>query len=186
MHTRRLAPTLLTLTMLAACRAPVEGAYRALGAELQAYPAGVISTVHAGLSECGEAELRLHAGWNETDREDWGDHHDEQGGGPGLGFSGRRYFGEGLDGWFIGARADLWFLEIDWIQNPGTPLARSGDSDVIVLQPTVFGGYRWALGDAWALELSVAGGAEINVHTSGEDVGEGAIGLLGLSLSYGF
>jgi hypothetical protein len=56
---------------------------------------------------------------------------------------------------------------------------------VLVLQPTVVGGYRWRLGDSsWNIELSAALGAEINVVSAGEDVGEGAIGLLGIGLAY--
>ena len=52
--------------------------------------------------------------------------------------------------------------------------------------PTVEAGYTFRLAQGWRLNLFAAGGAEINVSTDGEDVGEGAIGLLGFSCLYGF
>ncbi|MFT7668097.1 MAG: hypothetical protein ACI8X5_000784 [Planctomycetota bacterium] len=90
-----------------------------------------------------------------------------------------------MDGWFVGGRADLYSLEIDWVQNPGTGSEQRGNTDILILQPTVLGGYRWKLGDsAWNFEISAAAGAEINVISSGEDVGQGAIGLIGVGLTY--
>lgn len=85
----------------------------------------------------------------------------------------------------MGGRLDLWQLEIDWVQNPGSAAERRGETETLVLQPTIRGGYRWRLGDSgWNLELNAAVGAEINVSTAGEEVGEGAIGLVGIGLAY--
>jgi hypothetical protein len=63
-----------------------------------------------------------------------------------------------------------------------------------VLQPTLEGGYSWLLGaGSWSLDLTAGLGAEINLQEDGnlpagstqrEDVGEGAIFLLGLSFLY--
>jgi hypothetical protein len=50
----------------------------------------------------------------------------------------------------------------------------------------VEGGYGFRLGARWRLNVFLAAGAEINVDTDGEDVGEGAIGLLGVSCVYAF
>ena len=55
-----------------------------------------------------------------------------------------------------------------------------------MLQPTVEGGYAFWLGEDWKLNVFGAFGAEINVKTDGEDVGEGAIGILGVSVVYSF
>jgi hypothetical protein len=156
-----------------------------LGAELRAYPAGLIPGVYGevALSEHGALTLGLAA--NVTDRDDFGEHDDEQGDGFGGGVGYRHYFGERHDLWFVGGRVDLWSLSIDWKDMPGTPAQVSGTSDVLVLMPTAEVGYALALGARWRLMVFVAGGAEINVSTDGEDVGEGAIGLLGLSLVYG-
>ena len=51
-----------------------------------------------------------------------------------------------------------------------------GETDIWVLQPTVRAGYRLMS----TLDLSASLGAEINVSTDGEPVGEGAILLVGL------
>ena len=84
----------------------------------------------------------------------------------------------------IGARTDLWFLDIDWSDAGGT---RVGMTEVTVLQPTARAGYAWLLsGDRLRLNATLALGAEINIQTRGEDVGEGVILLGGFGLSYRF
>jgi len=152
-----------------------------VGGEVQAYPAGVITALHAQREASEHGAWTLRAGYNVTDRDDYGEHDDEHGGGPGVGV-GYRYAlaPRAEDGWLVGARADLWYLDIDWKDNPGD----SGSTDVLVLQPTVEAGYGWWFA-AGRLELTVAAGAEINVHEDGEDVGQGAIGLIGVTYLFG-
>ena len=173
--------TLFGLAASTGCSSP--STLQGVGLDTQAYPAGVITTARVDWSQGDSRSISLHAGYNATKRDDFGEHDDESGGGPGLGVSLRKYWGENHAGWFAGGRVDLWFLEIDWEDGP----ASTGQTDAVVLQPTALGGYRWKLGNSpWHLDLYGAGGAEINVSTSGEDVGEGAIGLVGLALTYGF
>lgn len=193
----RLAPQLLPVlalacTPLASCVAVEPGAgpaRAALGAEVQAYPAGVIAGLH-GRSEVGAGEfVTARFAVNVTDRQDDGERDDEEGSGWGAGLGYRRYFDRAIDGtadsgagWLWGARVDLWDLEIDWIDAPGGPGERRGSTDVVVLQPTVEVGYGFDLSSGWRAELVLGVGAEINVEQDGEDVGEGAIGLLGITL----
>jgi len=150
---------------------------------VQGYPAGVIAAGHVRYALSDRDELSLRIGYNATDRQDFGEHDDERGGGLGGGIGYRRSLrprGEG--GWLWGARADLWDLEIDWKDDPSGafPAGREGTTDVLVLQPTAELGYGWWLEGA-RLELVLGLGAEINVDTAGEDVGEGAILLLGVT-----
>ncbi len=156
------------------------------GLDAQAYPAGAILALHvaAPLSDHDLAFVR--AGYNATDRQNFGKHDEEQGGGPGMGLGYRHYFSQHFTGWFAGARVDLWALEIDWKdQNGGAP--RQGSSDVLVFQPTLEVGYGFALGQSgWRLDLTFSLGAEINLATEGEQVGEGAILLGGAALSRSF
>ncbi len=150
------------------------------GAELQVYPAGVIVTGHARHTISETDSLYLRAGYNITDRQGFGEHENEEGDGPGLGIGWRRNVSPGADeGWLYGARMDLFFLEIDW-EDP----MRSNASDIVVLQPAIEGGYGWNLGGG-RIELTATFGVEINIHTDGEDVGEGAIGLLGVTYMFG-
>lgn len=51
-----------------------------------------------------------------------------------------------------------------------------------VLQATFDAGYRWDRGSV-LIDVTASLGAEINFDTVGEDVGEGAIFLLGVTLT---
>ncbi|MEM6568246.1 MAG: hypothetical protein AAF957_07530 [Planctomycetota bacterium] len=157
---------------------PAPPAYRPYGVEVQVYPAGIIPGLHARyrLSDADTLTFRLAA--NLTDRQDFGEREDESGDGWGSGVGWRRALSGDLDetGWYFGARVDVWDLSIDWRDR-----GRSGTTDIIVLQPTAEGGYGWTTERAGRFELGLGLGAEINVDTQGEDVGEGAILLLGLT-----
>ncbi len=189
MHPRlhRSAPVLAALALTAGCKLPApppseEGVFdMAAGFEVQAYPAGVIYGAHGQIAIDTAEVLTVRAAVNDTDRQDFGEFDDEQGEGIGGGVGYRRYLGGFYDGWMWGARVDLWDLEIDWREDGGA----TGTTDVLVLQPTVEAGYTWWLDElrTWRLTLSAAVGAEINIDTDGEDVGEGAIGLLGVTLT---
>ena len=154
-----------------------------VGPEIQVYPAGIIAGVVAQTPVSDDDLFTFRIAYNATDRQDFGEQDDEEGGGPGFGVGYRHFFGEDYLGWLVGGRLDLWFLEIDWEDD--NPVAE-GTTDVIVLQPTIEGGYAFDAGDGWRLEVTASVGAEINVDEDGEDVGEGAIGLLGVSFTKEF
>ena len=150
-----------------------------LYAEARAYPAGGIFSVGALFPHGQQNELGISALYNVAERGGAGEHDAESGEGFGLGLEARRFHAASRSGWFYGARAELFQLEIDW-RDPGS---RRGRSDITVLQPTARVGYRWALpGGTLSLELAGGLGAEINLATDGEAVGEGAIGLLGFAI----
>ena len=154
-----------------------------ISAEVEAYPAGFIGNIQLTRFSSRSHALTFHAGFNATDRRDWGEHDDETGQGAGIGLSWRYYFKEAPGGLHAGVRSDLWFLSIDWQQNAGT----MGVTDITVLQPTAQLGYTYQpLQSRWIFDATVSLGAEINVKTAGEPVGEGAILLLGMSAGYRF
>jgi len=161
---------------------------RELGVEVQLYPTGVVNAVGAKIPLGDDASLTFRAGYNSADRDDNGEHADEQGGGPGVSIGYRRMLFDADRGWFAGARADVWLLEIDWIDMPGSPGETRGTSDVIVLQPTAAIGYRQPFGKdrQWNFEPAVSLGVEWNVDTDGADVGQGLILLVGASVSRRF
>ena len=143
-----------------------------LYAEARAYPAGGIFSVGALLPYGQQLELGVSALYNVARRGNAGEHDDESGEGFGLGFEARRFHAASHEGWFYGVRAELFQLEIDW-RDPGN---RRGNTDITVLQPTARLGYRWPLpGSQLSLELAGGVGAEINLATDGEAVGEGAM-----------
>lgn len=168
-------------TCLTACASTTD---RAVGLEFQAYPAGVVSGLRAERALGVRDLLFARVAWNDTDRRDFGEHDDERGGGPGGGVGWSRFLRADRTGWRYGARVDLWDLEIDWRDR--APAQRSGATEVLVLQPALELGYRWRIpNSAWLVDLTASVGLELNLDTSGEDVGEGPIGLIGLSVVRG-
>lgn len=162
-----------------------------LGIALQAYPAGQIGVAHGTFGILDKQTISVHAGYNRTRRQDFGKHDDERGGGPGFGTTWRYYLQGQQEGLLFGARVDVWFLDIDWRWDGSSagPLddrfSQDGTTEITVLQPTAQVGYGWFLADErLAVEATVSLGAEINIETNGDPVGEGAILLGGVSLSY--
>jgi hypothetical protein len=154
-------------------------AARGLGLEVEGYPAGVIVGGTHAWPLGDQGTVATLAGWNFTDRRDWGEHDDEHGGGPGVGVAASRWLGAGRAGWGIGVRTDLWWLDVDWEE-----AGRSGTTEIVVLQPTVRAGYAWHFDSRdTRLDVSVSLGAEINVAIDGEEVGDGAILLLGIGVA---
>lgn len=111
------------------------------GLGFQAYPAGVIGVGQVIIPTSEHVSVRLLAGYNATDRRDFGEHDDETGGGPGLALELDRYFARDKRGFFVGARADIWFLDIDW-ENERIDGGETGETSVTVFQPTGVVGYR--------------------------------------------
>ena len=168
---------------------------KTIGLESQAYPAGVITTLRGGLEITNQQELSVRVGYNYTDRGDFGVHDNEEGGGPGFSLGYRYYVENELDGFFIGARANLWFLEIDWRDTriicgtvpPCFDEVVRGTTDKTVFQPTAEIGYNLLSGrSSWMLAPVLGFGWEFNVRTDGEEVGEGSILLGGLNVAYLF
>ncbi len=159
--------------------------YFDLGVELQQYPTGFLLGVKSEIGLSMHHALDFRAGYNLLDHQDFGEHEDEEGGGFGLTLGYRYYFNPENINWFIGARTDLWFNEIDWIENRNNE-GEMGTSKVTVLQPTAICGYRFLVKENWVLTPTLAFGAEINIKTEGEAVGQGAIALWGMNLAYQF
>jgi opacity protein-like surface antigen len=151
-------------------------------AELQVYPTGQIAGIgwqsdlpSLGSHYQGAATLRF----NKANRGSAGRHADESGEGWGVGFAVDRYFAPDKLGWSLGGRVDVFNLRIDY-RDPGVV----GGSQITVLQPALVAGFTYKLWPAARLKLSLGLGSEINTQTSGAPVGEGPIGLLGLSISW--
>ena len=156
-----------------------------VGAEFQAYPTGLIPGLvfEFGFAERNGVHLKL--GYNIFDHRDLGEHDDEDGSGLGISMGYRRYFQDGQGGFLLGARSDVWFNGVDWIDNPGEPLQTVGHTDLIVVQPTVEAGYQWKLANnQLRLAPHAAFGWEWNARTEGSDTGQGAIVLVGVRLQY--
>lgn len=185
-----LASSLLALnpvmTLAQTLPADESGARPALGLELQAYPAGLVGALHGQLPLGDDIAVTLRAGGNFTERRDWGEHDDEEGQGLGGGLGLRTTVDAKGRRWILGARVDVWALEIDWRDDAtGGAAARTGTTETLVVQPTVELGLRIRPATAWTLDFLLGLGAEINTDVRGEEVAEGAIFLVGVTALYG-
>ena len=156
--------------------------YNEFGIEFQQYPTGIL------LGAKGEFGFKAHhgfdfrIGYNFVDHRDQGKHNNEEGGGFGFTLGYRYYFNPQNTNFFLGARSDLWFNKIDWQDEPNL----SGTTDIIVLQPTLIGGYVFLIHKKWVITPTLAFGYEINIVENGEPVGQGPTLLWGVNLNYRF
>ena len=163
-----------------------EGKYIDLGLEVQQYPTGLLLGVCAEVALMTHHTLDLRVGYNLVDHQDFGVHEKEKGGGFGFTLGYRYYFKKGNRAWFLGARSDLWWNELDWKDNINGALELNGTTKITVFQPTAIAGYLFLLNEHWVITPTLAFGVEINVETKGEPVGEGAIVLWGINLARRF
>lgn len=164
-----------------------EGKYTQIGIEIQQYPTGFLFGAHAEIGLNSHHAIDFRLGYNLLDHQDFGVHDDEKGGGFGFSAGYRYYFKPNNQAWFLGARTDLWFNEVEWKDlADGAIEAMEGTTNVTVLQPTAMIGYVFVLNERLILTPTLAFGAEINIKTKGADVGEGAIFLWGLNAAYRF
>ncbi len=154
--------------------------------ETQVYPTGVIYGARYERAISGKQALSIRLGVQDIDHEDEGEQDDEVGDGFGFTLGYKRYLRAGHTGPAIGFKTDLWFNSIDWRDDIGTANERSGQTDVIVLQPTVEISWHHPLGNQFFITPTAAAGFEINVDTDGEDVGEGFIILGGILVGIRF
>ncbi len=148
--------------------------------EIRGYPSGAILSAGLGSGFGDHYYAAAHAAYNFVDRGSNGKFDNEDGGGFGFGITLDKFFQPAQTGWFVGGRAELFFLNIDY-RDPGV----SGSSDITVFQPTARGGYGWQFaGGQYGLVAALSLGAEINVSTDGRKVGEGAIVLGGLAFTF--
>lgn len=181
--------SLVFVLSLTLCSHAQTGVYRpwAIGVEAQVYPTGVIPGVRVQKAINDKGMLHIRGGYNLVDHRDLGEHEDESGGGFGGTIGYDHFVQTDYYGWFFGPRVGLWFNSIDWKDNIGEANELTGTSDIIVLQPTLEAGYRFQLGAGdFYLAPTVALGMEINVKTEGEEVGQGAVFLLGVLFSWQF
>ena len=150
------------------------------GAEFQVYPTGILPGLRLELPVSNHDGLHLRLGYNAFNHRDLGVQDREVGGGFGGTLGYRHYFGD-YEAFFLGARNDLWFNTVNWTMNQGAANESTGTTEIIVVQPTAEAGYLFNFSDKWSLAPSIGFGFEVNAVSNGEDVGQGAILLLGIS-----
>lgn len=158
-------------------------AVNAQSVETQLYPAGVIAVVGHTFHPNDATEGRLFAGFNMTNRRDWGVQDDESGHGFGGGVDINRALPVLGDRWMAGGRVDVWSMKINWRNDT---LGITADSRILVFQPTARLIYRLLdqpESGLRTMDVSLSLGMEKNIATHGQPVGEGAILLVGARIA---
>lgn len=153
----------------------------AMGIETQAYPAGMMYSAIATFDFDQQNEFLFKAGYNIARRKDFGEHDNEEGGGPGFGLAWKHYLGPNKSRLYFSVRNSFWFMKIDWQDNSPN---RQGTTHITVLQPSVSAGYDFRLSHSITLGIFSSLGYEVNLITSGEAVGQGGISMVGLGFNY--
>ncbi|PPK92989.1 hypothetical protein LY01_02694 [Nonlabens xylanidelens] len=177
--------TLLFLTCISHAQNDNVNKNNYLGASIQAYPAGIIPTINLEHFTNENSSFVYRIGANLTDRQDFSEENDhEEGSGFGGSVGYRKYFKFKKGDFFIGANIDLWYLSIDWENNLGLPTETIGNTNILVVQPWLEGGYFFNLNETSRLGLALGFGREINVITDGNDVAQDFIGSINIQYMF--
>jgi hypothetical protein len=157
-----------------------------LGGSVQVYPAGFILNLVGQKNITERIAILLRAGVNITDRKDFSEYNDkETGGGFGASIGYRYYFPLKTGKFFTGLNTDIWNMWINWENEFIPPNKTNGQTYTLVFQPWLEAGYEYHLKKSnLSIGLSTGFGREINVITSGKDVGQGWMNSILLNFSW--
>jgi len=152
------------------------------GAEAQwQSPGGYTGMVHLAFNAAVHSGFQIRAGYNIVDRKDWGGHTREKGNGPGGGIGYRYYFPFRPHQFFLGLRADIWRLKLDYTDSTG-----GGISKTWALHPAAEAGYMFLINDMIFITPAISAGYLSNLSTTGGALGEGFIFTAGISAGIKF
>lgn len=154
-----------------------------LGPEYNFYPAGHVFGLQAEYAPRNDHHsFNARLAYNKTARWDFsGLNDDERGGGPGGSLGYRYYLTPECRGLYVGARADMWLMQVRW--QDSSELVTAGTTEINVFQPTFELGYLFHFKNGWELGTAFTNGVELNVKMLGEPVGEGWITLWQIRLN---
>jgi hypothetical protein len=150
-----------------------------VGAQFQYYPSGTISSLHFAFNARMNHSILVQIGYNKVNRKDDGEKDNEKGGGWGGGIGYRYYFNPFPHKFFIGVKADIYRMNIDWVQG-----IQVGETKTWTIQPTLELGYTIIINDQGFITPFIASGAQINMKTDGDKVGQGFLPLFGISAGF--
>ena len=150
-----------------------------VGAEFNHYSGGNIFNLHVAFNAKIHGSLVLRAGYNMVTENYSGSYQNEKGGGfmGGLGY--RYYFRYKPYGFFIGARADIWNMDIDWTKNLVV-----GNTKSTFFIPAFETGYMVVARDWFFFTPSVSVGSRINLKSDVVSLKDGLVVLYGVSAGF--
>ena len=125
----------------------------------------------------------LRAGYMKAMGKTTSAHTNESGSGWGGSIGYRYHFSVIPKRFFIGARAGLWNLNINW----SVPEAE-GVTKLLVLQPAIETGFTWVINDCFFITPQLSASVQTTLNTKGEKVayGTGFIPMAGISAGWRF
>ena len=150
-----------------------------IGAQFQWYPTGTISSLHVAFNSKIHHSVLVQLGYNKANRKDDGEKDDEKGSGWGGAIGYRYYFKPFPYKFFLGVKTDIYRMKIDWVEG-----IQTGETKTWTLQPLFEIGYTFIINDQGFITPFIANGAEINIKTDGDKVGQGFITLIGISAGF--
>jgi hypothetical protein len=147
-----------------------------IGGSFEWYPSGTVYGLHAAFNSRQHHSFHFKLGYNITNRKEGEVNDIEKGNGWGGTLGYRYYIRPFPHKFFIGARSDIWHKNIDWNKE-----TQSGTSKTWTVVPAFEIGYTFWINDQAFLTPSISNGAEINLKTDGQKVGQGFITIIGIS-----
>lgn len=146
-----------------------QNTHKAAGFEIQQSIEGYQAAIRGeyGFGNHSAVFLRLTA--TEFWRDMYGVHDDENGVGYGTGLGYRYYFKHRKRGWYTELRADVWRIEVEWIERENQ-VKKTGITNIIDFQPAILFGYAFHLSRNLRLATTFSIGDQIHIYTKGEEL----------------
>jgi len=153
------------------------------GAEYQYTKEGPAFNLQLGFNAEEHHSIVLRGGYIKVSGKTTSAHNSEAGSGWGGSIGYRYYFSVLPKRFFIGARAGLWSISINW----NVPVAE-GSSKLLVLQPAFETGYTWVINDYFFITPHLSATVQTTQSTKGEEVayGTGFTPMAGISAGWRF
>ena len=147
-----------------------------IGAEYHHYSGGNIYNLHLAFNAKLHNSFVIRLGYNIVNENYSADYQNEEGGGITGGVGYRYYFRYKPYGFFIGARTEIWSMNIDWTKSLATGTTKS-----TFFIPAFETGYMLVANDWLFLTPSVSVGSRINLKSDVASLKDGLVVLYGVS-----
>ena len=150
-----------------------------VGAEFNHYSGGNIYNLHLAFNAKLHSSILIRIGYNSVNENYSDDYQNEKGGGVTGGIGYRYYFRLKPYGFFVGARAEVWNLDIDWSKSLVT-----GNTKSTFFTPAFETGYMLVARDWFFFTPSVSAGTRINIKSDAGSLKDGLVVFYGFSAGF--
>ena len=152
-----------------------------IGAEYNYYKGGSMYNLHVAFNSKLHHSFIIRAGYNSVNNKYADNYNNEKGGGFTAGLGYRYYVLYRPHGFFIGAKADYWKMDLDW-----TNSLFIGKSETSFFVPAAETGYMLLANDLLFITPTISLGTRINLKSDVDPVKAGLIFQAGISAGIKF